>query len=403
MLSPSDTILLLLSLWSLNIGSCDHHYNDPKNLNTEFALNLFQRLAELDNRTNLVISPASISLSLGLLQFGAQGNTFAQLKRALGYNTCDQDMREFLHKVYKEVTNSKQGPVAQLACAFFVQAGIRLSPQFLQHVAFWANNIVQQTNFSEPNRTATQINEWIATNIGDGEENCLSLETIDSPLNQVAVVSTMYFKSTWQRKFTFTDTQSLSFTTTEGITLKVPTLYLCAEVNYGEFLIDSLERISVIELPYLGETVSMFVVLPSNRRMSLAAAESYLSVQTFPLWSNSLRRTKMDIFLPRFKIQNHLDLKMVLPALGITDMFDPVRADFKGISEQGNLYISEAIHKAKIEVTEDGTRASGVTAMVLLKRSRAPVFKADRPFNFLLWQASTGSILFIGRLTNPTE
>nr|XP_060611012.1 serpin E3 [Anolis sagrei ordinatus] len=403
MLPASDTILLLLSLWSLNVGSCDHHYNDPKNLNTEFALSLYQRLAELDNGTNLVISPASISLSLGLLQFGAQGNTFAQLKRALGYNTRDQDMREFLHKVYKEVSNSKQGPVAQLACALFVQAGIRLLPQFVQHAAFWANNAVQQTNFSEPNRTAAQINEWIATNIGDREENCLSLQSIDSPLNQVAVVSTMYFKSTWQRKFTFTDTQSLSFTTTEGITLKVPTLYLCAEVNYGEFLIDSLERISVVELPYLGETVSMFVVLPSSRRTSLAEVESYLSVQSFPLWSNSLRRTKMDIFLPRFRIQNHLDLKMVLPALGITDMFDSTRADFKGISEQGSLYISEAIHKAKIEVTEDGTRASGVTAMVLLKRSRAPVFKADRPFNFLLWQASTGSILFIGRLTNPTE
>ncbi|XP_060611012.2 serpin E3 [Anolis sagrei] len=403
MLPASDTILLLLSLWSLNVGSCDHHYNDPKNLNTEFALSLYQRLAELDNGTNLVISPASISLSLGLLQFGAQGNTFAQLKRALGYNTRDQDMREFLHKVYKEVSNSKQGPVAQLACALFVQAGIRLLPQFVQHAAFWANNAVQQTNFSEPNRTAAQINEWIATNIGDREENCLSLQNIDSPLNQVAVVSTMYFKSTWQRKFTFTDTQSLSFTTTEGITLKVPTLYLCAEVNYGEFLIDSLERISVVELPYLGETVSMFVVLPSSRRTSLAEVESYLSVQSFPLWSNSLRRTKMDIFLPRFRIQNHLDLKIVLPALGITDMFDSTQADFKGISEQGSLYISEAIHKAKIEVTEDGTRASGVTAMVLLKRSRAPVFKADRPFNFLLWQASTGSILFIGRLTNPTE
>uniref|UniRef100_G1KZD8 Serpin family E member 3 n=1 Tax=Anolis carolinensis TaxID=28377 RepID=G1KZD8_ANOCA len=391
MLPASDTILLLLSLWSLNVGSCDHHYNDPKNLNTEFALSLYQRLAELDNGTNLVISPASISLSLGLLQFGAQGNTFAQLKRALGYNTRDQDMREFLHKVYKEVSNSKQGPVAQLACALFVQAGIRLLPQFVQHAAFWANNAVQQTNFSEPNRTAAQINEWIATNIGGKVKTRTPFANwYGAHALQVAVVSTMYFKSTWQRKFTFTDTQSLSFTTTEGITLKVPTLYLSAEVNYGEFLIDSLERISVVELPYLGETVSMFVVLPSSRRTSLAEVESYLSVQSFPVWSNSLRRTKMDIFLPRFRIQNHLDLKMVLPALGITDMFDSTQADFKGISEQGSLYISEAIHKAKIEVTEDGTRASGVTAMVLLKRSRAPVFKADRPFNFLLWQASTG-------------
>ncbi|XP_062981919.1 serpin E3 [Elgaria multicarinata webbii] len=394
---------LLLSLCSLNAGGCEH-YDDPKDLKTEFALNLYQRLAELDdNRTNLVVSPASISLSLELLQAGAQGNTFAQLKHALGYSIHDQDMQDFLHTVYKEVANSSQGTISQLACALFVQAGIHLSPWFVQHAAFWANNTVQQTNFSEPNRTAVQINEWIATSIGDEEMNSLPLETIDSPLSQIAVVSTMYFKSTWQRKFTFTDTQTLSFTTTEGITLKVPTMYLSAEVNYGEFLMDSLERINVVELPYLGEMVSMFVVLPSDRRTSLDKIEAYLSARTFPLWSNSLRRTKMDIFLPRFKIHNHLDLKIVLPALGITDMFDPTEADFKGISEQESLYVSEAIHKAKIEVSEDGTRASGTTAMVLLKRSRAPVFKADRPFNFLLRQARTGSILFIGRLTNPTE
>ncbi|XP_053141084.1 serpin E3 isoform X2 [Hemicordylus capensis] len=380
---------LLLSLCSLNVGGCENYDDPKKNLRTEFALALYQRLAELDNRTNLVISPASISLSLGLLQLGAQGNTFAQLKNALGYSTHDQGALDSLHTVYQEVTNSSQGPIAQLACVLFVQAGLLLSPQFVQHAALWANTTLRQANFSEPNRTTAQINEWIATSLGDGETNGLSLETTDSPLHQVAVVSTMHFKSTWQRKFIFTNTQPLSFTTAEGLILKVPTMYLRNEVNYGEFLTDSLERISVVELPYLGETISMFVVLPSDRRTSLAQIETHLSTRSFPLWSNNLRRTKMDIFLPRFRIQKHLDLKMVLPALGITDMFDPTQADFKGISEQASLYISEAIHKAKIEVTEDGTSASGTTAMVLLKRSRAPVFKADRPFHFLLRQAST--------------
>nr|XP_056712863.1 serpin E3 [Euleptes europaea] len=389
---------LLLLFCSLNVGSCEHN-EDPKHPTAEFAFTLFQGLAELENGTDLLISPASISLGLGLLQLGAQGNTFEQLEHALGYNPHDPGVPT----LYKDGTNSSRETVIQLACALFIQTGTCLSPQFIQYAALWANDTVRHTNFSEPNRTAARINEWIAANTGDGESNSLSLETIDSPFNQIALVSTMYFKSTWQRKFTFMDTQALTFTTTEGFTLKVPTMYLSAEVNYGEFLTDHLEWISVVELPYLGEDVSMFVILPSDKRTSLAPTERHLSAKTFSVWSNSLRRTKMDIFLPRFRIQNHLDLKMVLPALGITDMFDPAVADFTGISEQGSLFISEAIHKAKIEVTEDGTKASGATAMVLLKRSRAPVFKADRPFNFLLRQASTGSILFIGRLTNPTE
>ncbi|XP_048355361.1 serpin E3 isoform X2 [Sphaerodactylus townsendi] len=389
---------LLWSFCSLNVGSCEKN-EDPKPLKAEFAFTLYQGVAELENGTDLLISPASISLALGLLRLGAQGNTFAQLERALGYNSHDQGVPT----LHKDGTNSSRETVAQLACALFIQTGRSLSPQFIQYAAIWANDTVRHTNFSEPNRTTAQINEWIAANTGDGEPNSLSLQAIDSPFNQIALVSTMYFKSTWQRKFTFTHTQALTFTTADGFILKVPTMYLSAEVNYGEFMTDHLEWISVVELPYLGEHVSMFVILPSDKRTSLAQTERYLTAKTFSVWSNSLRRTKMDIFLPRFRIQNHLDLKMVLPALGITDMFDPVVADFTGISEQGSLFISEAIHKAKIEVTEDGTKASGATAMVLLKRSRAAVFKADRPFNFLLRQASTGSILFIGRLTNPTE
>ncbi|KAG8124336.1 hypothetical protein E2320_019656, partial [Naja naja] len=286
-------ISFLLSFCVLNTGSCEN-YNDLKNLETEFALTLYQKLAERNNQTNLVISPASISFSLGLLQFGARGKTFGQLEHALGYSFRDENVQNFLHTAYKGGINSNQSTIVHLACTLFVQAGMQLSPQFIQQAAWWGNNTVQPTNFGDPNRTEAQIREWITQNTG------------------------------------------------------------------GEFLVGSLDQISVVEIPYLEEKVSMFVVLPSNRRISLARIETYLSAQAFSLWSSTLRRTAMDIFLPRFKIQNHLDLKMILPALGITDMFQQTEANFKGISEQGSLYISEVVHKAKIEVTEDGTKASGI-------------------------------------------
>ncbi|XP_074843614.1 serpin E3 [Carettochelys insculpta] len=395
------TVLILCSCF-LNDGSCDL-YDELRELKTEFDISLYQQLAELENRTNLIVAPASVALSLGLLQFGAQGNTFTQLENALGYNIHDPRVQEFLHAEYEDMTNSSQGPVVQLACALFVQAGGHLSPCFIDHMALWANSSLQKTNFSEPNRTASQINEWLTSNTEGGEADCIYLDTVDSPLNQMAVVSTMYFKSIWQEKFSFKDTQFLPFTTAEGITLEVPTMYQMAEVNYGQFHAPSLEQLSVVELPYLGERVSMFVVLPNDRRTSLSLLESHLSSNVITLWANSLKRMKMDVFLPRFRIQSRFDLKVVLPALGITDMFDPTKADFKGISDQGSLYISEAIHKAKIEVTEKGTKASGATAMVLLKRSRSPIFKADRPFLFFLRHTNTGSVLFIGRVTNPSE
>ncbi|XP_009676935.2 serpin E3 isoform X2 [Struthio camelus] len=400
-MSPIFFAAFVLSAYCLTKGDCVSH-DELKELKTEFAINLYQHLAEAENKTNLVVSPASVAVSLELLQFGARGNTFTELRDALGYSIHDQSVQDFLRVVYEGATgSSSQGTVVQLACSLFVQAGLQLSPLFVAHTVRWANSSLQQANSSYPNATAAQIQEWITSNIGDGDLHGMALETAASPLNQVTVVSTTYFKSTWQKKFSFMDTQILPFTTAEGLTLKVPTMHHTAEVNYGQFQTASLEPFSVVELPYIGEKISMFMVLPGHKSTSLSQIESHLSAKTITLWANSLKRMKMDIFLPRFSIQSHFDLKTVFSALGITDIFDPLNADFRGISEQGSLYVSEAIHKAKIEVTEDGTKASGATAMVLLKRSRTPIFKADRPFTFFLRQADTGSVLFIGRVANP--
>ncbi|NXM34010.1 SERP3 protein, partial [Oxyruncus cristatus] len=379
----------ILSACCLTKGNCVS-YDELKELKTEFAINLYRHISEAENRTNLVVSPASVAVSLELLQFGAQGNTFTELQDALGYNIHDQSVQDFLRTVYEGMSDSSQGTVVQLACSFFVDAGVQLSPHFAAHAARWANSSLQQTNFTDPNRTTAQIQEWISSNLADGDVRGIPLEAAGSLLSQVALVSTMYFRSMWQKKFSLMDTQMLPFTTSEGSTLKVPTMHHTAEVNYGQFQTGALEAFSVVELPYLGEKLSMFLVLPNHKGTPLSQIESHLSAKDITLWANSLKRTKMDIFLPRFSIQSLFDLKTVFSALGIRDAFDPITANFKGISDQDSLYISEAIHKAEIEITEDGTKASGATAMVLLKRSRTPIFKADRPFTFFLRQANTG-------------
>ncbi|NXR40796.1 SERP3 protein, partial [Zosterops hypoxanthus] len=385
----------ILSACSLTKGSCIS-YDELKELKTEFAISLYRHISEAENRTNLVVSPASVAVSLELLQFGAQGNTFTELQDVLGYSIHGNVLRkilivlqlDFMHTVDEVVADSSQGTVVQLGCSLLVDAGVQLSPDFAERAAGWANSSLLQTNLTDPNTTHTQ--EWITTDLADGDVRGMILESAGSSLSQLTLVSTLYFRSMWQKKFSLMDSQMLPFTTPEGSTLKVPTMHHTAEVNYGQFQTAGLEAFSVVELPYLGEKLSMFLVLPSHKRTPLSQIESHLSAKTITLWANSLKRTKMDIFLPRFSIQSLFDLKTVLSALGIRDAFDPITANFKGISEQDSLYISEAIHKAEIEVTEDGTKASGATAMVLLKRSRTPIFKADRPFTFFLRQANTG-------------
>ncbi|XP_041116109.1 probable serpin E3 [Polyodon spathula] len=391
---------LFLCLWVVKKGS-SHLQDSLKEINTEFAVRFYQKLAETKNNSNLIVSPVSVSVTLGLLQFGAQGNTFSQLESALGYNVNDHRVQDFLHRMYEDVTNSSRSTVLQLACALFVQNATKLSPAFAQYVSSWVNSSLQQANFSEPNLTRTQISQWVHSQSGGEITDVMSCDLISSTLTQIAVVNTVFFKSTWQKQFLFTETHNLPFTIADGSTLKVPMMYQAAEVNFGQFKTPAEQRFTVVELSYLGNAVSMFVVLPSERKTSLSLIEPYITARGIALWASSLSKIKMDVFLPRFKIQNKFNLKTVLLSLGITDLFDPDKADFRGISEQDSLYVSEAIHEAKIEVTEEGTKASAVTAMVLLKRSRAPVFKADRPFFFLLRQANTGSILFVGRVQNP--
>ncbi|XP_069616376.1 serpin E3 isoform X2 [Ranitomeya imitator] len=321
---PMPPVLFWLLLYSccLYQGHC-HLYDRLRELNTEFAVNLYKTVVTTENSTNVVISPSSVATSLGLLQFGAQGSTFNQIEKTLGYN---------------------------------VYGGVK--------------TLVPGGNFG-------------------------------SGYTQIALVSTMYYRSKWKTKFSFADTQTLPFISADGSVVKVPMMHQTVDVNYGQFETPSLKKFTVVELPYLGNTVSMFVVLPTDRNTHLASIESNLISKTIAMWANGMKRIRMDVFLPRFKLESYTDLRLLLPALGVSDLFDPRKADFKGISEQRSLYVSQASHKAEIEVEEGGTKGSGVSAMVLLKRSRMPMFKADRPFFFFLRQANSGLVLFIGRVTNP--
>ncbi|MBN3274803.1 SERP3 protein, partial [Polyodon spathula] len=370
---------LFLCLWVVKKGS-SHLQDSLKEINTEFAVRFYQKLAETKNNSNLIVSPVSVSVTLGLLQFGAQGNTFSQLESALGYNVNDHRVQDFLHRMYEDVTNSSRSTVLQLACALFVQNATKLSPAFAQYVSSWVNSSLQQANFSEPNLTRTQISQWVHSQSGElprwlnsasfpssGEiTDVMSCDLISSTLTQIAVVNTVFFKSTWQKQFLFTETHNLPFTIADGSTLKVPMMYQAAEVNFGQFKTPAEQRFTVVELSYLGNAVSMFVVLPSERKTSLSLIEPYITARGIALWASSLSKIKMDVFLPRFKIQNKFNLKTVLLSLGITDLFDPDKADFRGISEQDSLYVSEAIHEAKIEVTEEGTKASAVTGIAVV-------------------------------------
>uniref|UniRef100_A0AAQ5Y0X0 Serpin domain-containing protein n=1 Tax=Amphiprion ocellaris TaxID=80972 RepID=A0AAQ5Y0X0_AMPOC len=129
----------------------------------------------------------------------------------------------------------------------------------------------------------------------------------------------------------------------------------------GQLRTGSDQRYTVLELPFLGRSLSLQVVLPSERKTLLSSLEAQLTQRHLASWDTGLRRTRMDIFLPRFRMQNKFNLRSVLPAMGISDAFNPTAADFTGISVEEGLYVSDAFHEVRIEVTEDGTKAAAAT------------------------------------------
>ncbi|XP_010864308.2 probable serpin E3 [Esox lucius] len=408
---------LFFCFWLVEMSQCDAFslQETMGQLHTDFAVSLYQTLTETENNSNLIVSPTSVSLSLGLLQLGARGNTLAQLEEALGYDINDMHVQEFLSRSQGDSGNFSRGVQLRQASALFVQSGVQLLPVFTQRVAALGKSSLIRANFSQANHTRDQLEQY-GHNQGGGEPLLASGsgELFGSGEAQgeasgwgrrlqMALVNTVNFRGVWQKQFLFTDTQNLPFTLSDGKTIKVPMMYQATEVNFGQFRTPSNQRYTVLELPYFGRSLSLLVVLPSERKTPLSLLESQLTPRAVAAWDTGLRRTKMDVFLPRFKMQNRFNLRTVLPSMGVSDAFNPMAADFTGTSAEEGLYVSDAFHEARIEVTEDGTKAAAATAMVLLKRSRAPVFKADRPFFFLLRQVSTGSILFMGRLVNPAD
>ncbi|XP_035507236.2 probable serpin E3 [Scophthalmus maximus] len=420
MCRPPAAASLLIFLWLVERSHCDGSslQESMAALHARFALGLYQTLTETENDSNLIVSPVSVSLSLGLLQFGARGNTLAQLEGTLGYNVNDAQVQDLLLHARGDVSNSSQGMWLQQTCTLFVQSGVRLLTEFTQHAAAWANASVVRANFSQPHRARShrqpersghsQDETWPLQSGGSSGELSGSGEAQAEALwwgrrLQMALVNTVAFRGVWQKHFLFTNTQNLPFTLADGSAIKVPMMYQATEVSFGQFRTASDQRYTVLELPYLGRSLSLMVVLPSDRKTPLSSLDSQLNARQLESWDAGLRRTKMDVFLPRFRMQNKFNLRAVLPAMGISDAFNPTAADFTGISVDEGLYVSDAFHEVRIEVTEDGTKAAAATAMVLLKRSRAPVFKADRPFLFLLRQSNTGSVLFMGRVMNPAD
>ena len=206
------------------------------------------------------------------------------------------------------------------------------------------------------------------------------------------LVNAIYFKGDWLHAFDKAKTVDAPFHGAGD----VPTMTMEPK-RFGYFENDEFQ---CVELPYQGEEVSMRIYLPSEE-VSLPLLEQRISV----IYSEALRKEKVKIHLPRFKTESTFDLNSTLIELGLTDAFDPQQADFSGITGARDLFIATAVHKAFVQVNEEGTEAAaatGITMGITCMPMPPKIFRADRPFIFLIRENASGIILFMGRIVNPS-
>ena len=367
--------------------------------NTEFAIALHQRLAE--NGGNLVVSPFSISSALAMTYAGAGGETAAQMEDVLRFPGQDT-VHEGFETLFGELREREADHELVIANALWGQEAYDFAPAFLDVLETQYEAPLREADFAgDPAAEADRINAWVEEQTRERIQDIIPPGTLDA-LTRLVLVNAIYFKGAWGEPFEEEATESEPFTRADGEEVDVDMMRQTEQFRYAE-----ADGVQVLELPYEGRDVAMLVVLPETHD-GLPALEADLTAETVEQWVDALSQRRVDAKLPKFEFTTEVQLDGVLQAMGMRDAFSPEDSDFLGMAPGADdLHISAVLHKAFIDVHEEGTEAAAATAVVMRVTAIMPeddpvAFHADRPFLFLLRDQHSGSILFMGRAADPS-
>lgn len=399
----TTALALMLALCSLpGFAAADSTSKQLANTNTKFALDLYRILGK--GNDNLIVSPYSISTALAMVYGGARGQTEAQLARALHFS-LEQDV----HAAFLELQTSlnriqtKGSVKLHIANSLWPQRTYPFLDAYLELCRESYGVRISSVDYKTDAEAARkQINQWVEQKTASKIKDLLQSGSV-SPLTRLVLVNAIYFKGNWALPFDAEQTRDDQFYPGPVEPIQAPMMRMKDDFRYGE-----TPQLQVLELPYAGRDLSMLVLLPKTKT-GLAKLEQSLNAENLQQWTQRLVSREVQAFLPKFKIESQFDLKSTLHALGVKDAFDSRRADFSAMDGNSNsLFIGTAVHKAFIEVNEEGTEAAAATAIAMRMTSIAPVrpkpvvFKADHPFVYIIRHNHTKSILFMGKVTNPS-
>lgn len=366
--------------------------------NTLFALDLYNQLKMTDG--NLFFSPFSIFTALAMTWAGARENTAVQMAETLHFTEKPAQFHRAIGDLISQLNAVQKETDVELsiANAIWAQKGYQFLDEFFRIVQQSYQADLKQVDFSSAAESARQaINAWVEQQTNEKIKDLLPPKVLNA-LTRLVLVNAIYFKGFWDNQFKSRDTREMEFWLLTEVAVKVPMMHQEHQFGYWEN-----DWLQIIEMPYKEESLSLIVLLPKEKT-GITDLEQKLNFENMMAWQSRLRKRKVIVFFPKFKIESQFSLAQTLALMGMPDAFDPELADFSAMVGQKELYISAVIHKAFLEVNEEGSEAAAATGVVVGVTSIAPsppIFKADHPFVFFIRDNKSQSILFLGRVLNP--
>jgi serpin B len=378
-----------------------------------FATDLYAQLRRQPG--NLFFSPQSIATALSMTFIGARGDTSTEMAKVLHLQALRSDSRKetltLQSLVLEEYANqwkllnesAQDGLELHVANGLWVKADYPLHSEFIKAIVESFKGSIEPVDFNNELAARNKINTWVSDQTRGKIRNLIGPNAVTSG-TRLVLANAIYFKAAWDAQFTKEASRKEKFHVSLDRDVDIE---MMQQTRFYE--VAELEGFKLLVMPYKGSEASMLVLLP-DKVDGLEDLERSLSAEKVDSWLEKRKSVRVALSLPKFKSTSALNLNDPLIALGMKKAFAIKEADFSGIaSVQGEpLYIGLVIHKAFVDVNEEGTEAAAATGVSIragaVMRPIEPLrFNADHPFVYIIRSNSTGDILFMGRLTDPTN
>ena len=436
------TLIILFSGYILAADIQEYDFKEIVSGNNEFAFKLYSRIKELseieESEGNLFISPYSISTAFAVVYSGARQNTAKEIADVMCFPQVGyEQIASGFSDLQKHLQNNQTaaGFELNLANSLWLQKGYNFVPEFLELNKNYFNAGLNELDFAQSEQARNEINSWVEESTKEKIKDLIPSGMIDG-LTRLILTNAIYFKGNWVIPFKEENTKPADFNVTENKKVQVQMMYQKERYKYAKT--DGME---LLQIPYgLDEAslvimelsrdsrdgnifgyseaskltqeqldelanLSMLIILPKSIG-DLDSIETRLESHTLETYLQQMEEQEVKVYLPKFKFScDTIELKDILTQMGMKDAFTS-NADFSGINTRKELLISNVLHKTFVEVNEKGTEAAAASQLRIvfdINSKPIPIFRADRPFIFIIKDNKTETILFMGRLVNPSR